>query len=83
MDENKPLRELRSGRVIGTIWENTSARGSFLSTTLSKLYLDNETGWKKSNRYSKSELKDAANVIQDVLDYIELHEVQSRSDGKP
>jgi hypothetical protein len=80
MNENKPLREIRVGRVCASVWRNEYERDgekqAFLSTTIRKLYTDKSGQWRSSTRFSRRELEDAAKVIQDVLDYVALVETQ-------
>lgn len=56
MSNNKPVHEVKIGRVRAAIWLNESESGPFHSVTFSRLYKDKEGNWKDSVSFSRDDL---------------------------
>ena len=57
MPTNKPVHEVRLGRVRAAVWENASAKGVMHSVTFSRLYKDDATGqWADSASFGRDDL---------------------------
>jgi hypothetical protein len=58
---NKPVREIRIGRIRAAIWENETQNGSLHNVTFSRSYRDGET-WKSSTSFARDDLLLVAKV---------------------
>ena len=56
MTNNKPMHEIRFGRVRATVWLNQSESGTWPSVTFSRLYKDKEDTWQDSTSFSRDDL---------------------------
>ena len=58
---NRPVHEIRLGRVRAAIWENESPNGTRHNVTLSRLYKDGDD-WKDSTSFGRDDLPLVAKV---------------------
>lgn len=57
MSTNKPVHEVRLGRVRAAVWENDGAKGPMYSVTFSRLYKDAQIGqWADSTSFGRDDL---------------------------
>ena len=57
MTTNKPVHEIRLGRVRAAVWGNESAKGVMHSVTFSRLYKDEATDqWADSTSFGRDDL---------------------------
>ena len=54
---NKPANQLRCGNIKATIWENTSEKGSFFSTTFSRPFKDQSGAWRNASSFGLHDLE--------------------------
>jgi hypothetical protein len=52
---NKPVHEIRLGRIKAAIWENDTQNGTRHNVTLSRLYKDGDQ-WKDSSSFGRDDL---------------------------
>lgn len=62
MTANKPIHEIKLGRVRAAVWENESANGPFRSVTLSRLYKDEAGKWADAASFDRDDLPLVAKV---------------------
>ena len=69
VETNRPLHEIRLGRIKACIWDNQTRNGSQLNVTLHRLYrLDeqergkSDNGWRQSTSFSRDDLLLVAKV---------------------
>ncbi len=60
---NKPVKEIRLGRIKAAIWENETANGSRHNVKVVRLYKDGDE-WKDSDSFGRDDLL----VVGKVLD---------------
>lgn len=60
-DSNKPVNEIRLGRIKATIWANETDNGIRHNVSLVRIYKD-EDEWKESNSFGREELLLVAKV---------------------
>lgn len=65
--KQKPVHEVRLGRVKAVIWENASGETIFHNVTFARLYKDGEE-WKESSSFSRDDLP----LVQKVADFAHL-----------
>lgn len=58
---NKPVHEVRLGRVKAAIWGNSTENGIRHNVTVSRIYKDGEQ-WKDSNSFGRDDLPLVAKV---------------------
>lgn len=58
---NKPVHEIRMGRIKAAIWENSTEVGIRHNVTLSRLYREGDT-WKDSTSFGRDDLQVVAKV---------------------
>lgn len=68
---NKPVHEIRLGRVKAAVWANETKSGTRLNVTFSRLYKDGEA-WKSSDSFSRDDLPLVAKVLDLAQNW--LHE---------
>ena len=73
---NRPVHEIRLGRVRAAIWENESPNGTRHNVTLSRLYKDGDD-WKDSTSFGRDDLP----LVAKVADLAHSWIFTSRSDG--
>lgn len=59
---NRPVHEVRLGRVRAAIWENDVENGKRHNVTLSRLYKDDEGEWRDSTSFGRDDLPLVAKV---------------------
>lgn len=59
---NRPVHEVRLGRVRAAIWENDVENGKRHNVTLSRLYKDDEGEWRDSSSFGRDDLPLVAKV---------------------
>ena len=55
MSNNKPVHEVRLGRVKAAIWENDTSTGVRHNVTIQRIYRDGEQ-WKTSDSFGRDDL---------------------------
>jgi hypothetical protein len=57
MSANKPIHEIRLGRIRAAVWENEGSKGVMHSVTFSRLYKDEKTDhWADSTSFGRDDL---------------------------
>jgi hypothetical protein len=69
MPKQKPIHEIRLGRIRAAIWENKTQNGSMHNVTITRLYKDDE-GWKDSTSFGRDDLPLVAKVADLVHTWI-------------
>jgi hypothetical protein len=59
---NRPVHEVRIGRVRAAIWENETQNGTRHNVTLSRLYKDGDD-WRDSTSFGRDDLPLVAKVV--------------------
>ena len=59
---NRPVHEIRMGRIRAAIWENETQNGTRHNVTLSRLYKDDDDEWKDSTSFGRDDLPLVAKV---------------------
>lgn len=79
MTTNKPVHEIRIGRVRAAVWENDSARGVMHSVTFSRLYKDEATEqWYDSTSFGRDDLLLLAKVADLAHTWISEQQTRDR-----
>ena len=55
MSNNKPVHEIRMGRIKAAIWENSTQNGPRHNVTLVRIYKDGNQ-WKTSDSFGRDDL---------------------------
>jgi hypothetical protein len=66
---NKPVNEIRLGRIRAAIWENESQNGTRYNVTFGRLYKDGDQ-WKDSTSFGRDDLPLLAKVSDMVHTWI-------------
>lgn len=69
MPKQKPVHEIRLGRIRAAIWENNTQNGTMHSVTITRLYKD-DSGWKDSTSFGRDDLPLVAKVADLVHTWI-------------
>jgi len=64
MTNNKPVHEIRIGRIVAAIWKNESPHGTRHSVTLSKIYKDATDKWQRTDSFWRDDLP----IVEKVAD---------------
>lgn len=73
---NKPVHEVRMGRIKAAIWENSTEAGIRHNVTITRLYRDGET-WKDSTSFGRDDLPLVAKVADLAHSWIFLESTSS------
>lgn len=68
-EKQKPVQEIRMGRIKAAIWENDTEKGIRYNVTISRLYKDEET-WKNSSSFGRDDLLLASKVLDRAHSWI-------------
>ena len=77
MSKNKPVHEIRMGRVRAAIWQNETATGVRHNVTFTRLYKDGDQ-WKDSTSFGRDDLPLLEKLADAFLGGIR----QKRSEGE-
>jgi hypothetical protein len=66
---NKPVHEVRLGRIKAAIWENDTQNGTRHNVTVSRLYKDGDQ-WKDSQTFGRDDLPVLAKVLDRAHSWI-------------
>jgi hypothetical protein len=61
-DKNRPVHEVRLGRIKAAIWENDTQNGTRHNVTVTRLYKDGDA-WKDSSSFGRDDLPLVAKVV--------------------
>lgn len=61
-DANKPVHEVRMGRIKAAIWENETQNGTRHNVTLQRIYRDEGGQWNTSESFGRDDLPLVAKV---------------------
>ena len=61
MSENRPIHEIRLGRVKAAIWQNETENGTWLSVAITRLYRKDDK-WETTTSFSRDDLPLVAKV---------------------
>jgi len=73
---NKPVFQIRAGRVNGSIFVNEVEDNSFFSSVITKSYNDGsekKPDWKNTNNYNSNDVADLILVSQKCYEYVRTH----------
>ncbi len=76
----RPVHEIRMGRIKATIWENETENGSRYNVNLTRLYKDGDQ-WKDSTGFGRDDLPLVAKVADLAHTWIFGHNQSSSDDG--
>ena len=78
---NRPVHEVRLGRIRAAIWENGTRNGTRHNVTLSRIYKDGEQ-WKDSATFGRDDLPLIAKVSDLAHSWIFENQRHSDTDGE-
>jgi hypothetical protein len=61
-DANKPVHEIRLGRIKAAIWENETQSGTRHNVTFQRIYRDEGSQWNTSDSFGRDDLPLVAKV---------------------
>ena len=64
-NNNKPVHEIRLGRIVASVWSNPSAKGNYYAVTASRLYRKGQ-GWARTASFGRDDLPLVAKVMNDA-----------------
>lgn len=69
--KNKPVHEIRMGRICGAIWPQQGTEGqTWFNVTLSRIYRDNGGAWQRSDSFGRTDLPLVAKVADQCHTWI-------------
>ena len=60
---NKPVHEIRMGRIKAAVWENETQTGTRHYVTLQRIYKDDSNNWQTSDSFGRDDLPLVAKVV--------------------
>ena len=66
----KPVAEVKSGAVVGTIWKNDGQQGPFNTITVSRLYKGRDDKWQRTKTLRPKDMPDVQAVAGLVTEKI-------------
>ena len=72
-NSNKSANRLRCGNIKATIWENTSEKGPFFSTTFSRPFKDQSGMWRNGTSFGLNDLEALLTVAGEAKEWIATH----------
>lgn len=68
-EKQKPVQDIRMGKIKAAVWANDTEKGVRYNVTLSRLYKDGET-WKNSSSFGRDDLLLASKVLDRAHSWI-------------
>jgi hypothetical protein len=78
--KNRPVHDVRLGRIRAAIWQNETDNGTFYNVTVSRLYKDGDD-WKDSASFGRDDLPLVAKVCDLAHTWIFEHGSKSNGNG--
>lgn len=78
--KQKPVHEVRMGRIKAAIWANESENGIRHNVTITRLYKDGDE-WKTSTSFGREELPLVAKVADLAHSWVYLQSQESNGNG--
>ena len=75
---NKPVHEVRMGRIKAAVWENETQNGTRHNVTLQRIYKDDSGEWQTSDSFGRDDLPLLAKVVDQAHTWIYQ---QANTDG--
>jgi hypothetical protein len=72
MSSDRPVHEIRMGRIKAAIWRNENETGTWFSITITRIY-KTESGWETSNSFSRDELPLVSKVADMAHSWVYQH----------
>ena len=67
----RPVHEVRYGRVKAAVWENRTSGGTRHNVTVCRIYKDDESGqWRDSQSFGRDDLLPLAKVVDEAHTWI-------------
>jgi hypothetical protein len=66
---NKPVHEVRLGRIKAAVWANAGESGVWYSVVFSRLYKEGDA-WKRSDSFSRDDLPLVAKIADQVHTWV-------------
>jgi hypothetical protein len=76
---NKPVHEIRMGRIKAAIWENETQNGVRHNVTCQRIYKEDGGEWKSSDSFGRDDLPLLSKVVD--LAHTWIYEHAAASDG--
>lgn len=73
MNKQKPVHEVRIGRIVAAVWENSAPHGTRHSVTLSKVYKGDGHAWKRTDSFWRDDLPTLEKVADLAFRWIHEH----------
>lgn len=70
---NKPVHEIRLGRIRAAVWLNDTENGPRYNVQISRLYKDGKDKWKDSTSFGRDDLPLVAKVADFAMVWIYEH----------
>lgn len=81
-ERQRPVHEVRLGRIKGAIWANNTEQGVRYGVTLTRLYKDQQSGeWRNSTSFGRDDLLLVAKVCEMALVWIYQQSQNQNQDG--
>lgn len=68
--KQRPVHEMRLGRIRAAIWENQTDNGTRHNVTFTRLYKDDADQWKDSSSFGRDDLPLVAKLADQVHSWI-------------
>jgi hypothetical protein len=78
--KNRPVHDVRLGRIRAAIWQNETENGTFYNVTVSRLYKDGDD-WKDSTSFGRDDLPLVAKVCDMAHTWIFEHGSKTNGNG--
>lgn len=72
MSADRPVHEIRMGRIKAAIWCNENDTGTWFSVSITRIY-KTDGGWETSNSFSRDELPLVSKVADAAHSWIYFH----------
>lgn len=77
---NKPVHEIRMGRIKAAIWENETQNGTRHNVTVQRIYKGDDDQWATSDSFGRDDLPLLAKVVDQAHSWI--YQQGANSDGQ-
>src|ERR1043165_1341920 len=81
--KQRPVFEVRYGRLRASVWRQESDKGPWFNVTLSRSYKDDAGNWQNSSSFGTRDLLEVANLCQEAHTWIyrELAKERGQNEG--